>query len=123
MISCSSFLNSFSLSRVCGTIGLFFLRAKALLVNAKNLSQLSVAFLIFDFKRLTGKYLGGFNSSGLITLSALASTLGGIVRPICFAVFELIIHSNFVGASIGKSAGFAPLRILSTKWRRGVSQC
>src|SRR6185295_19262229 len=49
-----------------------------------------------------------------ITLSARASTLGGIVRPICFAVFRLITSSNFVGCSTGRSAGFAPFRILST---------
>jgi hypothetical protein len=28
----------------------------------------------------------------LITLSALASTLGGIVTPICFAVFRLMMN-------------------------------
>src|SRR5207247_107552 len=50
-----------------------------------------------------------------ITRSALASTFGGIVRPICFAAFRLITNSNFVGASIGKSAGLVPFRILSTK--------
>ena len=50
----------------------------------------------------------------LITLSARASTFGGIVRPICFAVFRLITSSNFVGCSTGRSAGLAPLRILST---------
>jgi hypothetical protein len=50
----------------------------------------------------------------LITLSALASTLGGIVRPICFAVLRLMINSNFVGCSTGRSAGLAPFRILST---------
>ena len=49
----------------------------------------------------------------LITLSARASTCGGIVRPICFAVFRLIKSSNLVGCSTGKSAGLAPLRILS----------
>ena len=46
--------------------------------------------------------------------SARTSTFGGIVRPICFAVFRLMMNSNFVGCSTGKSAGFAPLRILST---------
>src|SRR5919108_5892472 len=46
----------------------------------------------------------------LITLSALASTFGGIVRPICLAVFRLITNSNFVGCSTGKSAGFPPFR-------------
>src|SRR5262249_50640164 len=50
----------------------------------------------------------------LITLSARARTVGGIVRPICFAVLRLIINSNFVGCSTGKSAGLAPFRILST---------
>ena len=33
----------------------------------------------------------------LITLSALTSTFGGIVRPICFAVFRLMMNSNFIG--------------------------
>src|SRR5215831_13813296 len=33
----------------------------------------------------------------LLTLSALASTLGGIVRPICFAAFMLMSSSKFVG--------------------------
>jgi hypothetical protein len=49
-----------------------------------------------------------------ITWSALANTLGGIVTPICLAVFRLITSSNLVGCSTGKSAGLAPLRILST---------
>ena len=35
----------------------------------------------------------------LMTLSALASTFGVIVRPICFAAFRLMISSNFVGCS------------------------
>src|SRR5512134_1709645 len=55
-----------------------------------------------------------------ITLSALASTLGGIVRPICLAVLRLITRSSFVGRSTGSSPAFAPLRILSTSraaWR------
>src|SRR5262249_29397123 len=50
----------------------------------------------------------------LITLSARASTFGGIVRPICFDAFRLMMNSNLVGCSIGKSTGFLPLRILST---------
>src|SRR4030095_1855448 len=53
-------------------------------------------------------------SSHLITLSALASTLGGIVRPICLAAFKLMMNSNFVGCSTGRSAGLAPFKILST---------
>ena len=50
----------------------------------------------------------------LINLVARASTSGGIVRPICFAVLRLITNSNFVGCSTGRSAGLAPFRILST---------
>ena len=50
----------------------------------------------------------------LMTLSALTSTFGGIVRPICFAALRLITNSNFVGCSTGISAGLAPFKILST---------
>ena len=42
----------------------------------------------------------------LITLSARASTFCGIVRLICLAAFKLMISSNFVGCSTGRSAGF-----------------
>src|SRR5262249_34979872 len=49
----------------------------------------------------------------LMTLSALASTFGGIVKPICLAVLRLTTNSNFIGCSTGISAGLAPLRILS----------
>jgi len=38
---------------------------------------------------------------------ARASTSGGTVRPICFAVFRLITNSNLVGCSAGRSAGLA----------------
>jgi hypothetical protein len=53
----------------------------------------------------------GFHSK---TLSARESTEGGIVRPSAFAVFKLMTNSNLVGCCIGKSAGFAPFKILST---------
>jgi hypothetical protein len=38
-------------------------------------------------------------------------------------VLRLITSSNLVGCSMGKSAAFAPFRILSTQWaaRRNVS--
>src|SRR5437667_8239642 len=45
----------------------------------------------------------------LITRSAIASTLGGIVNPIALAAFRLITSSNFVGCSTGRSAGLAPV--------------
>jgi hypothetical protein len=44
-----------------------------------------------------------------MTLSALASTFGGIVMPICLAVFRLMMKSNFVGYSTGRSAALRPL--------------
>jgi hypothetical protein len=49
-----------------------------------------------------------------ITWSARPSTDGGIVSPRARAVFRLMTNSNFVGCSTGRSAGLAPLRILST---------
>src|SRR5262249_21135245 len=49
-----------------------------------------------------------------IPSSARASTLGGISRPSALAVLRLITSSNLVGCSTGSSAGFAPLKILST---------
>src|SRR5262249_59166118 len=49
-----------------------------------------------------------------ITSSARPSNDGGIERPSVFAVLRLTVSANLVGACAGKSAGFAPLRILST---------
>jgi hypothetical protein len=50
----------------------------------------------------------------LMTLVAFISVPCGIVTPICLAVLRLITNSNFIGCSTGRSAGLAPLRILST---------
>jgi len=49
-----------------------------------------------------------------ITLSARAITVGGTVMPSFLAVLTSMVSSNVVGCCIGKSAGLAPLRILST---------
>ena len=49
-----------------------------------------------------------------ITMSAVASIISGIVNPIAFAVLRLRASSNFVACSTGMSAGFSPLKILST---------
>jgi hypothetical protein len=46
--------------------------------------------------------------------SARASSDGSTVSPSAFAVLRLMIRSNFVGCSTGRSPGFAPFRILST---------
>src|SRR5262249_8600630 len=50
-----------------------------------------------------------------ITWSARARIDGGIVKPRALAILRLMTSSNFVGCSTGRSAGFAPLRILSTR--------
>ena len=49
-----------------------------------------------------------------ITRSARSRIDCGIVSPKASAVLRLIINSNLVGCSTGKSLGWAPLRILST---------
>ena len=46
-----------------------------------------------------------------ITSSAAASSVAGTVRPRVLAVLRLITSSNFVGCTIGRSAGFSPLRM------------
>ena len=49
-----------------------------------------------------------------ITSSARASSAGGTVRPIDFAVLILMTSSYLVGCCTGKSLGFSPLRMRST---------
>jgi hypothetical protein len=49
-----------------------------------------------------------------ITSSARASIVGGISKWSVRAVLRLITNSNFVGCWTGRSAGLAPLRIIST---------
>ena len=53
-------------------------------------------------------------ASHSITSSARASSDGGTVTPIAFAVLRLMISSNLVGCSTGSSAGLIPCRILRT---------
>src|SRR5512132_437708 len=54
---------------------------------------------------------------------ARASSEGGIVRPRAFAVFMLMINSNLVGCSMGRSPDFAPFRIFPTcDWAAGNIQ-
>ena len=47
-------------------------------------------------------------------LSARCSSVCGMASPSAFAVYKLMTSSNLVGCSTGRSAGFAPLKILST---------
>jgi hypothetical protein len=50
-----------------------------------------------------------------ITSSARSSMDVGSAMPSALAVLRLIMNSNLVGCSTGRSVGFAPLRILSIK--------
>ena len=54
--------------------------------------------------------LCGWRTSS-ITSSAWASNVGAISNPGAFAVWRLIIGSNFAGCSTGRSAGLSPLRM------------
>jgi hypothetical protein len=49
-----------------------------------------------------------------ITSSAVARSVGGILRPSAFAAFKLITRLNLVGVCAGRSLGFSPCKILST---------
>src|SRR5262245_14375401 len=49
-----------------------------------------------------------------ITSSARKRTEGGMLRPRDFAVLRFTTNSNFVGCSIGRSAGLPPLRTFAT---------
>src|SRR4029453_1185554 len=49
-----------------------------------------------------------------ITWSARWRSDGGIVRPRALAVLRLMISSNLVGCSTGRSPDLAPLRIFAT---------
>jgi hypothetical protein len=63
-----------------------------------------------DVQELTALVTHGY----WITWSARSRSDCGIVSPSAFAVLRLITSSKLVGCSTGRSAGFAPLRILST---------
>jgi len=49
-----------------------------------------------------------------MTSVACCRTEWGIINPRASAVLRLMTNSNLVGCSTGRSAGFVPLRILST---------
>src|SRR5712671_1228078 len=53
-----------------------------------------------------------------ITSSARCCKNHGTSSPSAFAVLRLMTSSNFVGCSTGRSAGLAPLKILSTNTAR-----
>src|SRR5262249_14222392 len=64
------------------------------------------------------EHLQQLRNSGVLNYSISSSarfcSKGGIVRPSALAVFMLMISSNFVGCSTGRSEGLAPFKMLST---------
>jgi hypothetical protein len=74
--------------------------------------QLATRVLPFGLSR-TLHGLGGSQAHS-ITSSARRRIEGGMVMPRVLAVLRLTTSSKLVGCSIGRSAGLAPLRILST---------
>src|SRR5262245_66681328 len=62
--------------------------------------------------RRTAEQRDEFPPPHSITSSASESTSGGMESPSALAVLRLITSSNLVDVSTGRSAGFAPLRIL-----------
>jgi hypothetical protein len=75
-------------------------------------------FLISSAKRLLQQNLPGGDLSRCskfvaysITSSAVASRVGGTVRPSILAVSTLMTSSNFEDCTTGRSSGFAPLRM------------
>src|SRR5882724_2842106 len=102
----------------CKRLSLFLLRP-SLVDGAAGGKWQKVALRAVVVERLGGlagklmnREVAAFHS---ITSSARASSIGGTEIPSAFAVFKLITSSYLVGCSTGRSAGFAPLKILSTK--------
>jgi hypothetical protein len=67
-------------------------------------------FGLLSHVRMEGgpEVMSGSRAGYSITRFATARTVGGISMPSDFAVLRLIISSNLVGCSIGRSAGLAP---------------
>ena len=62
----------------------------------------------------SGHYAAQQKERYSITSSARATNDGGTSRPSILAVVRLIMKSNLVGCSTGRSPGLAPCKILST---------
>ena len=56
-----------------------------------------------------------------MTLSARASTLDGIIRPICLVVLRLIISSKLIRFIYGYRGRHGTFKILFTKRRPGLT--
>jgi putative ABC transport system substrate-binding protein len=65
--------------------------------------------LVASFNHPGGNMTGLSYLTESLTPSARASSMGGTSRPSAFAVLRLMISSNRVGCTTGRSAAFAPL--------------
>ena len=63
---------------------------------------------------ISGPRIAALRKAYSITSSARSSIEVGTAMPIAFAALRLTIVVNLVARSIGRSAGLAPLSILST---------
>jgi hypothetical protein len=68
----------------------------------------------FQRSQLTELANTGFESWAKESFEIATKFAEFIVRPICFAALRLMMNSNFIGCSTGRSAGLAPFKILST---------
>src|SRR5262249_10436978 len=96
-----------------------FLRLLRLSGKAKRIEQSAKGkngdFLLHVFPALSTRHSTLDNRpSHLITRFARERNSGESVSPICLAAFKLTTNSNLVACCTGKSAGFAPFKILST---------
>jgi len=84
-------------------------------VGGDDPGAISLLIVAESSRRVLPEGLAGWSTMAYsITRSARSRIDGGIVSPKASAVLRLIINSNLVGCSTGKSLGRAPLRILST---------
>src|SRR6266496_3360443 len=83
---------------LCGHDEASYLKKYSRVVSASATNICKLARLRFTSTTVPSRL-----PSHLNTLSARYKTDGGIVRPICFTAFKLMMNSNFVGRSTGRS--------------------
>jgi plasmid stability protein len=93
---------------VCGTS--MEEQARRALTKAVGMDREAAARRLTEIRRMIGRLEGPYS----MTSSAWARIDGGAVRPSALAVLMLMTSSNLVARSMGRSAGLAPFKILST---------
>jgi hypothetical protein len=81
-------------------------------IASRNAAATYAPVRSFDFASLGVKTGHSLQIAYSMISSARCSSDCGTVRPSALAVLRLITSSNLVGCWTGRSAGFAPLRIL-----------